>query len=170
MEIRLVAVQRLGLCSAAASRQGHVCPRSREKKLRYVFVCPSVYPIGPQPGENAADLLLYQIFDEEYEIKDRPIGVGGFSNVFLAWDKLKSRQVACKVIHGGEPKRELEDLDKHKTDNNPIAQLSRQKRRQSLIECVELDTKYFEREIEILRKLSHVSSSKTTGKTDNHIR
>jgi protein-serine/threonine kinase len=110
-----------------------------------------------------------QFFQNEYEIAERVLGVGGFGRVHLAVNKVTGEQLACKVISISHLTREVVKLQGMERPElgDPAEDLRLRRGGRKHIEKIMRQMKTHDKEHEILAKLDHVSSQ-TTSRHPKH--
>jgi serine/threonine protein kinase len=117
------------------------------------------------------------IFSDAYTLTDRKIGSGGFGQVYMAVNKFNNRQVACKIVPLTKIKEKYSTieasrykfLDFHKPrpaskvnqKTEMLKMLSWKRRTQAAVDLTE-KLRTYDREVEILKMLSHVSLTHRT--------
>ena len=85
-----------------------------------------------------------------YRLSDRKLGEGGYASVFMAIDRVKERQVACKVVR-------LRKQDAcHDASQYFLGFRNASLRKSKTALTKQPDAKTLWREVEILKTLSHV--------------
>ncbi|KAK2749833.1 hypothetical protein FQN57_005247 [Myotisia sp. PD_48] len=107
---------------------------------------------------HEGELGAMKYIESQYTITNRVLGCGAYGKVFMAIDEVQSRQLACKVVNLAALKNRLRKLELSKlpakTNQNSMG--GNMKRRR--LTCrVESKLKMYDREVEILQNLRHVS-------------
>lgn len=97
-------------------------------------------------SQNVAFIDLFQHFADRYAVSDRILGSGQFGNVYLSKDLSSNRQIACKIIDLDSAIRSVAEDRPNRSESGRPAHSAVYHRKKVLLE------------IEILSKLSHVSS------------
>jgi protein-serine/threonine kinase len=110
--------------------------------------------------------LDLQFFQNEYEIAERVLGIGGFGRVHLAVNKLTGEQLACKIIgisHLTGDVLKLQGMERPK-ELDAAEDLRVRREGRKFVKKVMRQLKTHDKEHEILAKLDHVSRSQTTSR------
>lgn len=134
-----------------------------------VKVCSSV--VIEYRGERVLQTPFDQVqiremkhFEEQYCITNRTLGCGAYGRVHMSIDKKRKRQLACKIVNLADLKAKLRQIEKGKTPQTTLADArNKGSKQRRLTYRVQAKLGMYDREVEILQKLRHVSEVSTSG-------
>ncbi|EFE36445.1 serine/threonine protein kinase, putative [Trichophyton benhamiae CBS 112371] len=103
-------------------------------------------------------------FEEQYTITNRTLGCGAYGRVHMSIDKKKKRQLACKIVNLAHLKARLRQIEMGKMPQTTVSEArNKASKQRRLTYRVQAKLGMYDREVEILQKLRHVSEASTSG-------
>lgn len=134
-----------------------------------VNVCSSV--MIEYRGERVLQTTFDQVqiqemkhFEKQYSITNRTLGCGAYGRVHMSIDKKKKRQLACKIVNLADLKARLRQIEIGKMSQTTVSDTrNKASKQRRLTYRVQAKLGMYDREVEILQKLRHVSEVGTSS-------
>lgn len=101
--------------------------------------------------------MYEKCFEKQYAVTPRKLGSGTYGHVHMAIDRERKIQLACKIVDLTSLKRKLWDQEGSKVNPHGDPNHFEWNEDRRLKQQVESKLKTYDREVEILQKLRHVS-------------